>query len=55
MTSKIIGTFLIVGFFYVLSQVSSGMLGKDHPLSKVFPIGSGILVAFFLGLMFLGE
>ena len=55
MIAKIIGTLLIIGFFFVLTKVASGMLGKEHPLSKVFPIGSGVLVAFFLGLMFLGE
>ncbi len=53
MITKIIGALLLIGFFFILTKVASGMLGKDHPLSKAFPIGSGILVAFFLGLMFL--
>jgi len=55
MIAEIIGALLLIGFFFLISKVGSEMLGKDHPLSKVFPIGSGLLVAFFLGLMFLGE
>lgn len=53
MITKIIGALLLIGFFYMLTRVAAGMLGKEHPLSKVFPIGSSVLVAFFLGLMFL--
>jgi VIT1/CCC1 family predicted Fe2+/Mn2+ transporter len=55
MLSKIIGALLLVAFFFILSKAASGMLGKDYPLSKVFPIGSSLLVAFLLGLMFIGE
>ena len=55
MLAEIIGAVLIIAFFFILSKVGMGMLGKEHPLAKVFPIGSGVLVAFFLGLMFLGE
>ena len=54
MITKINAALLIIGFFFMLTKVASGMLGKEHPLSKVFPIGSSILVAFFIGLMFLG-
>ena len=53
MTTKIIAALFLVAFFFILTKVASGMLGKDHALSKVFPIGSAILVTFFLGLMFL--
>ncbi len=55
MIAKIIGALLLIAFFFVLSKVGIGMMGKDNPLSKAFPIGSTVLVAFFLGLMFLGE
>lgn len=55
MTIKIIGALLLVGFFFVLSKVGMGMVGKENPLSKAFPIGSTVLVSFLLGLMFLGE
>ncbi len=52
MTIKIIGALLLIGFFYILSKAGENMIGKDNPLAKVFPIGSSILVIFFLGLMF---
>ncbi len=53
MITKIIGAVLLIAFFFVLTKVASGMLGKDHALSKVFPIGSTVLVLFFLSLIFL--
>lgn len=55
MTAQIIAAVLLIGFFFILSKAAMGMLGKDHPLAKVFPLGSSFLVAFFLGLMFIGE
>lgn len=55
MLTEIIGALLIIGFFYMMTKVCMGMLGKEHPLAKIFPIGSSVLVAFFLGLMFIGE
>lgn len=55
MTVKIIGALLLIGFFFVLSKVGVGMVGRDNPLSKAFPIGSTVIVGFILGLMFLGE
>lgn len=55
MVAEIIGAVLLIGFFFIMSKVGMEMLGKEHPLAKVFPIGSSFLVAFLLGLMFLGE
>ncbi len=55
MTIKIIGALLLIGFFYILSKAGANMIGKDNPLSKIFPIGSSILVVFFLSLMFVGQ
>lgn len=55
MTVKIIVASLLIGLLFVLGKVAIGMLGKNHPMAKVFPIGSSVLVAFILGLMFLGE
>lgn len=52
MTVKIIGALLLIGFFFMLSKAGAKMIGKDNPLAKAFPIGSSILVAFFLGLIF---
>ena len=53
MIAKIVGALFLIGFFFILTKVASGMLGKDHALSKVFPIGSTVLVLFFLSLIFL--
>jgi len=55
MIIKIIGALVLIGFFFVLSKVGMAMVGKENPLSKVFPIGSTLIVSFILGLMFLGE
>lgn len=55
MVAEIIGAVLLIGFFFIMTKVCMGMLGKEHPLAKVFPLGSSVLVAFFLGLMFIGE
>ncbi|XPV68082.1 MAG: hypothetical protein ACNI25_12315 [Halarcobacter sp.] len=52
MLIKIIGAICLVGFFYLLSKVSVSLVGKDNPLAKAFPIGSTLLVLFFLGLIF---
>lgn len=55
MVAEIIGAVLLIGFFVIMTKACMGMLGKEHPLAKIFPIGSSVLVAFFLGLMFIGE
>jgi|GEM_PF-3932887 len=52
MLIKIIGALLLVGFFFILSKAGAQMIGKENPLSKAFPIGSSVLAAFFLGLIF---
>lgn len=53
MTAKIIGALILIVIFYVFTKAATGMLGKEHALSKVFPIGSGVLVVFLLSLIFI--
>ena len=55
MLTKIIAAVVIIAFFFMLTKAGMGMVGKENPLSKAFPIGSSVIVAFLLGLMFIGE
>lgn len=52
MITKMIGTLLIIGFVLLLNKVGSAMLEQDNLLSKFFPIGSGLLAAFLISLIF---
>lgn len=54
MIAKIIGSLIIVGFFLLLNKVGSAFLEKGNLLSKFFPIGSTLLGAFLIGLIFFG-
>lgn len=54
MIVKIIGALVIIGFFLVLNKAGSAFLEKGNLLSKLFPIGSALLGAFLIGLIFLG-
>ena len=54
MLVKIVGSLIIIGFFFLLGIVGRGLLGKNHSLGKLFPIYSVILGTFLIFLIFFG-
>ena len=51
---KIIGSFLIIGFFLFLNKLGDPFLEKGTLLSKIFPIASISMATFLIALVFLG-
>jgi hypothetical protein len=54
MLGQIIGSLIILVVVYIFYKAGSGFIEKENLLGKFFPIGSGILATFLIGLIFLG-
>lgn len=51
MITQIIGSLLVIGFFFFFYKVGQAFVPKESPLSKVFALGSIGLGTFFVGLI----
>lgn len=54
MLAQIIGSIVILIVVFIFYKAGSGFIEKDNLLGKFFPIGSGVLATFLIGLIFFG-
>lgn len=54
MVVKIIGSLVIIGFFWLFYKAGDAFLEKGNLLFKIFPIGSSLMAMFLIGLIFFG-